>query len=161
MSDVYGEYGASIDGIDWHDYWIYGFENYQGCPDLAQNAGHVPQFFPSWMWDSINRTNGNVTEADLISDWNSPDVHQYPASFKFKRPNDTANSLGLFYQNEYLHWSSQVYLDSWLPTDNSQCWLTPDPQDPTKKKCDHWWHWAYDPNDVMKDWFRLWYLSFE
>lgn len=138
------------DGINWHNYWSQGKENYNYCP-LGQ---HVSIYFPSWMKTAIRDQEipVTITEADIGSPIQMRGINPLTDKTTGNNPNYTANSIELYFKLEYWygpnHYGTRPRIASWLLADDTG-------------HGDHDWHKAYEESGYERPWFNLWYLGEE
>jgi hypothetical protein len=133
-------------GYSWHNYWRWGRESWDTCP----NGQHVSMWFPSFMKYNITMwyRPAIITEADLFS----PQKGGTWITNKDYSPGSTALSINDFLKNEHDVWEMSS-IAVWLLNDQT------DPAiDPTTA-LEHQWHQAYTPTLGFRQWFTDWWFN--
>ena len=139
MTRTYGIYAAGAnDGVAWHNYWFYGKEGYNFCPD----GQHVSLYFPSGMKNAITSSGDAsfVTESDLSSSgWGGIPTKDdvYAAT--------VASSTRQFIWMEHKTNGFNTDVVVWLLSDDTGT-------------AEHMWHQAYTTTtQIERGWFPAWW----
>lgn len=139
-------YTQKSDGINWHNYWIFGREVFNEC---EQGGMHASYYFPYWLKNTIVQDGrpATITEADLFSP-TQEGLQTISDKLWGNNPAVAAESIRHFISSENFYSGFGQMTASWLLVDNTN---TPE----------HDWHEAIDEINGEREWFRLWYTGSE
>jgi hypothetical protein len=147
MGDVYT---TKNDGWSWHNYYWYGWEGGEECP----NGQHLFPHFPVFMRGQLITTTlpKIISEVDLASPWSMKGENAL--TDKDVYPFVTSNSLRYFAQVEQDDSRGADYVAIWLLSNEFA-----EPASEENREIN--WHQAYSPTIGFRPWFNTWWQANE
>jgi len=131
-------YYYKFDGYDWHNYWMYGHEQYLPC---EQGGNLVSYYFLDWMRYAIQQKGGNISEADLASPWQMQGRNALTS-----KAGDSASAAVSSLKQFVVAEPNAARVVIWLLNDNTG-------------NAEHDWHEAYSDYGYEWNWFNWWWLN--